>query len=90
MKKLLSVILVICSLLGGNAYAKELTGDETISELLDKGFKIINEVSNTSNTNMSMIKIFTLHDSSFDKLVICRCFNRHIVCNLWCWARFWY
>ena len=71
MKKLLSVILVICSLLGGNAYAKELTGDETISELLDKGFKIINEVSNTSNTNMSMIKIFTLHNRRDDKLVIC-------------------
>ena len=43
-----------------NAYAKELTGEETISELLDKGFKIINEDSNTSNNNMSMIKIFTL------------------------------
>ena len=70
MQKILGVIF-LGLLLSGNAYAKELTGDETISELLDKGFKIINEVSNTSNTNMSMIKIFTLHDSSFDKLVIC-------------------
>ena len=71
MKKLLSVILVLGLLLSGNGYAKELTGEETISELLYKGFKIINEASNSSNNNMSMIKIFTLHNKRDDKLVIC-------------------
>ena len=70
MKKLLSII-VLGLLLGGNGYAKELTGEETISELLYKGFKIINEASNSSNNNMSMIKIFTLHNRHDDKLVIC-------------------
>ena len=42
MKKLLG-ILVLGLWLSVNAYAKELTGEETISELLDTGFKIINE-----------------------------------------------
>ena len=70
MKKLLGII-VLGLLLSSNAYTKEFTGEETISELLDKGFKIINEDSNTSNNNMSMIKIFTLHNRRDDKLVIC-------------------
>ena len=70
MKKLLGII-VLGLLLSGNGYAKELTGEETISELLYKGFKIINEASNSSNNNMSMIKIFTLHNKRDDKLVIC-------------------
>tara|TARA_B100000787_G_scaffold21568_1_gene14611 strand:- start:1157 stop:1435 length:279 start_codon:yes stop_codon:yes gene_type:complete len=74
MKKILAITILamlFCNISFTSISAAELTGKETISELLKKGFKIIKEDSNTSNNNMSMIKIFTLHNRQIDKLVIC-------------------
>ena len=65
MKKL--SLYIFLSLLWCNVgFAGELTGTETISQLLDKGYKIINEDSSKANIYM---KYFTLRKKS--SLVIC-------------------
>jgi|TARA_R110000787_G_scaffold282474_1_gene394353 hypothetical protein len=65
MKKLLGII-VLGLLWCNNGFAGELTGTETISQLLDKGYKIINEDSSKATLYM---KHFTLRKKS--SLVIC-------------------
>tara|TARA_B110000211_G_C13813444_1_gene435973 strand:+ start:13 stop:276 length:264 start_codon:yes stop_codon:yes gene_type:complete len=65
MKKLLG-ILVLGLLWCNVGFAGELTGTETISQLLDKGYKIINEDSSKATLYM---KHFTLRKKS--SLVIC-------------------
>ena len=47
MKKLFSTILVICSLLGGNAYAEveELPKSTTVNSLMQQGYKLFSTES---------------------------------------------
>ncbi len=54
MKKLFLSILVICSLLGGNAYA------ETMNEWIAKGYKVKNEDIVTTKNSRTATKIYTL------------------------------